>query len=131
MFFKKNIWGISIHASFTQLLPMLTRCRTGVKYQDQEIDITAIYRAYSDFTALTYTHLYIHECVFVSLEGDGTPLQYSCLENPRDGGAWWASIYGVAQSRRRLKRLSSSSSKHFYYKCSFMESLPQSLYISL
>ena len=37
-----------------------------------------------------------------------TPLQCSCLENPRDGGAWWAAIYGVAQSRTRLKRLSSS-----------------------
>ena len=38
------------------------------------------------------------------------PLQYFCLENPRDGGAWWAAVYGVAQSRTRLKRLSSSSS---------------------
>ena len=38
------------------------------------------------------------------------PLQCSCLENPRDGGAWWATIYGVSQSRTRLKRLSSSSS---------------------
>ena len=36
-------------------------------------------------------------------EGDGTPLQYSCLENPRDRGAWWAAIYGVAQSWKRLK----------------------------
>ena len=42
-------------------------------------------------------------------EGNGNPLQCSCLENPRDGGAWWAAIYGVAQSRTRLKRLSSSS----------------------
>ena len=41
-------------------------------------------------------------------EGNGTPLQCSCLENPRDGGAWWAAVYGVAQSRTRLKRLSSS-----------------------
>ena len=41
-------------------------------------------------------------------EGNGTPLQYSCLENPRDGGAWWAAVYGVAQSRTRLKRLSSN-----------------------
>ena len=41
-------------------------------------------------------------------EGDGNPLQGSCLENPRDGGAWWAAVYGVAQSRTRLKRLSSS-----------------------
>ena len=45
-------------------------------------------------------------------EGNGYPLQYSGLENPRDGGAWWAAIYEVAQSRTRLKRLSSSSSRH-------------------
>ena len=43
-------------------------------------------------------------------EGNGNPLQCSCLENPRDGRAWWAAIYGVAQSRTRLKQLSSSSS---------------------
>ena len=43
-------------------------------------------------------------------EGDGNPLQCSCLENPRDGGAWWAAIHGVAWSRTRLKWLSSSSS---------------------
>ena len=35
-------------------------------------------------------------------EGNDTPLQYSCLENPRDGGAWWASVHGVAESRTRL-----------------------------
>ena len=35
-------------------------------------------------------------------EGDGTPLQYSCLENPMDGGAWWAAVHGVAKSRTRL-----------------------------
>ena len=42
-------------------------------------------------------------------EGNGNPLQCSCLENPRDRGAWWAAVYGVAQSWTRLKRLSSSS----------------------
>jgi len=42
-------------------------------------------------------------------EGNGNPLQCSFLENPRDRGAWWAAIYGVAQSRTWLKRLSSSS----------------------
>ena len=42
-------------------------------------------------------------------EGNGNPLQCSCLENPRDSGAWWAAIYGVAQSRTRLKQLSSTS----------------------
>ena len=43
-------------------------------------------------------------------EGNGNPLQCSRLENPRDGRAWWAAVYGVAQSQTRLKRLSSSSS---------------------
>ena len=43
-------------------------------------------------------------------EENGNPLQCSCLENPRDGGAWWAAVYGVAQSRTRLKWLSCSSS---------------------
>ena len=52
--------------------------------------------------------LSMHTCIG---EGNGNPLQYSCLENPRDRGAWWAVVYGVAQSRTRLKWLSSSSSK--------------------
>ena len=43
-------------------------------------------------------------------EGNGNPLHCSCLENPRDGRAWWATVYGVAQSRTWLKRLSSSTS---------------------
>ena len=42
-------------------------------------------------------------------EGNGNPLQCSCLENPKDRGAWWAAVSGVAQSQTRLKRLSSSS----------------------
>ena len=46
-------------------------------------------------------------------EGNGNPLQCSCLENPRDGGAWWAAIYGVAQSQTQLKQLSSHSSITF------------------
>ena len=50
-------------------------------------------------------------------EGNGNPLQCSCLENPTDGGSWWAAIYGVTRSQTRLKRLSSSSSNfkmHIY-----------------
>ena len=43
-------------------------------------------------------------------EGNGNPLQCFCLENPRDGGAWWAAVYGAVQSRTQLKQLSSSSS---------------------
>ena len=46
-------------------------------------------------------------------EGNGNPLQYSCLESPVFGGAWWAAVYGVTQSPTQLKRLSSSSSMLF------------------
>ena len=42
-------------------------------------------------------------------EGDGTPLQYSCLENPMDGGAWWAAAHGVAKSRTRLSDVTINS----------------------
>ena len=54
--------------------------------------------------------LHFHFSVSCIGEGNGNPLQCSCLENPRDGGAWWAAVYGVSESRTRLKRLSSSSS---------------------
>ena len=47
-------------------------------------------------------------------EGNSNPLQYSCLENPMDGGAWWAAVHGVAQSQTQLKRLSSSSSSRIH-----------------
>ena len=54
--------------------------------------------------------LHFHFSLSYIGEGNGNPLQCSCLENPRDGRAWWAAVYGVAWSRTRLKRLSSSSS---------------------
>ena len=47
--------------------------------------------------------------------GNGNPLQYSCLENPRDGEAWLASVYGIAQSRTQLKRLSSTAAAAVLY----------------
>ena len=57
--------------------------------------------------------LHFHFSLSCTGEGNGSPLQCSYLENPRDGEAWWAAVYGVAQSRTRLKRLSSSScSRH-------------------
>ena len=73
-------------------------------------------------SSLTTYHLYRH-CYFLAVpnclwfprqaigEGSGIPLQCSCQENPRDGGAWWAAVYEVAQSRTWLKRLGSSSSR--------------------
>ena len=63
-------------------------------------------REESDTTELLPFHFSL-SCIG---EGNGNPLQCSCLENPRDRGAWWAAIYGVAQSQTRLKRLSSSFS---------------------
>ena len=65
---------------------------------------------------------YFHFSLSCIGEGNGNPLQCSCLENPRDGGAWWAAVYGVAQSRTRLKWLSSSSSSKVY-KTNFMQLL--------
>ena len=59
-----------------------------------------------DTTERLHFH-FSHSCIG---EGNGNPLQCSCLESPRDGGAWWAAIYGVAQSWTRLKQVSSSSS---------------------
>ena len=56
----------------------------------------------SDMTERLHFHFSL-SCIG---EGNGNPLQCSCLENPRDGGAWWAAIYGVTQNRTRLKRLS-------------------------
>ena len=58
----------------------------------------------------TTERLHFHFSLSCIGEGNGNPLQCSCLENPRDGGAWQAAVYGVAQSRTRLTRLSSSSS---------------------
>ena len=54
--------------------------------------------------------LHFHFSLSCIGEGNGNPLQCSCLENPSDGGALWAAVYGVTQGRTRLKRLSSSSS---------------------
>ena len=59
----------------------------------------------SDTTERLHFH-FLFSCIG---EGKGNPFQCSCLENPRDGGTSWAAVYGVAQSRTRLKRLSSSS----------------------
>ena len=58
----------------------------------------------------TAERLHFHFSLSCIGEGNGNPLQCSCLENPRDGGDWWAAVYGVTQSRTRLKQLSSSSS---------------------
>ena len=55
--------------------------------------------------------LHFHFSLSCTGEGNGNPLQCSCLENPRDRGAWWAAVCGVAQSRIQLKRLSSMNQR--------------------
>src|SRR5574341_56192 len=62
----------------------------------------------------TTERLYFHFSLACIEEGNGNPLHCSCLENPRDRGAWWATFYGVTQSRTRLKRLSSCSNSSRY-----------------
>ena len=64
-------------------------------------------REESDMTEL----LHFQFSLSCTVEGNGNPLECSCLENPRDGGAWWTAIYGAAQSRTRLKQLNNSSSR--------------------
>ena len=64
----------------------------------------------------TTEQLHLHFSLSSIGEGNGNPLQCSCLENPRDGGAWWAAVYGVAQSQTWLKRCSSSSSSSSKYQ---------------
>ena len=59
--------------------------------------------------------LHFHLSLSCIGEGNGNPLQCSCLENPRDGGAWWAAVYAVAQSQTGLKQLSSSSSLLYFF----------------
>ena len=61
------------------------------------------------FLLLALTKSRVSHLTFHYTYKNGNPFQCSCLENPRDGGAWWAAVYGVAQSQTRLKRLSSSS----------------------
>ena len=78
----------------------------------------------------TTERLHFHFSLSCVGEGNGNPLQCSCLENPRDGRAWWAAVYGVAQSRTRLKQLSSSSTREsqlsvFHLQLTFLISSPQ------
>ena len=71
----------------------------------------------------TTERLHFHFSLSCTGEGNGNPFQCFCLENPRDSRAWWAAIYGVAQSRTQLKRLSSSSREAFQV-AGVVENLP-------
>ena len=68
------------------------------------------YSPWGPHESVVIVRLHFHFSLSRNGEGNGSPLQCSFLENPREGRAWWAAVYGVAQSWTRLKRLSSSSS---------------------
>ena len=69
-------------------------------FSDYEFDY---YRYLLEVESTVLVCIYcILECIFKVKLGNGTPLQYSCLENPMDGGAWWAAVHGVTKSRTRL-----------------------------
>ena len=68
----------------------------------------------------TTERLQFHFSLSCIEEGNGNPLQCSCLENPRDGGAWWATVCGVAQSRTQLTQLSSSTVNKIYFLSSLL-----------
>ena len=78
----------------------------------------------------TTEQLHFHSSLSCIGEGNGNPLQCSCLENPRDAGAWWAAVSGVSQSQTRLKRLSSSSSIHMNYTQMFKPESKESSLVS-
>ena len=70
--------------------------------------VHGVAKSWTRLSDFTFTFHFPLSCIE---GGNGNPLQCSCLENPRYGGAWWAAIYGVTQSRTRLKQLSSSSKR--------------------
>jgi len=106
-FFKKSIILLKICAGFRRgqwhptpvLLPGRSHGRRGL----EGCSPWGCWR--SDMTERLHFHFSL-SCIG---EGNGNPLQCSCLENPRDSGAWWAAVYGITHSRTRLKWLSSSS----------------------
>ena len=108
-------FNLSLSSYYWQSVNDFTRCHVDwiIQYVDFSDQLPSLSNVHLDSPMQLYG-LIIH--YFLSLssisfgEGNGTPLQNSCLENPRDGGAWQAAVYGVAQSRTRLKQLSSSIS---------------------
>ena len=94
------------------MAPHSSTCAWKIHGQRSLVSYSPWGRKESDVTEQLHFHFSL-SCIG---EGNGNPLQCSCLENPRDGGAWWAAVYGVAQSRTWMKRLSSSSSSSIYHR---------------
>ena len=82
--------------------------------------VHGVVKSWTRLSDFTFT-FHFHFSLSCTGEGNGNPLHCSCLENPRDGGAWWAAIYGEAQSRTRLKRLSLDGPRDYHTKWSKSE----------
>ena len=70
---------------------------------DKELSLCMKQQKWAVLPLTTFTYQTMEYSLGSTGEGNGNPLQCSCLENPRDGGAWWAAVYGVAQSQTQLK----------------------------
>ena len=101
-----KIFSLLYHTSEKAMAPHSSTLAWKIPWMEEPGRLQSMGSLKSDTTE----RLHFHFSLSYIGEGNGNPLQYSCLENPRDGGACWAATYGVAQSWTRLKRLSSSSS---------------------
>ena len=105
-----NMWlGLSVYLLYKEEKAMATQSSTlawKIPWMEEPGRLQSMGLLELDTTERLHFHFSL-SCIG---EGNGNPLQCSCLENPKDGGAWWAAVYGVAQRRTRLKWLSSSSS---------------------
>ena len=109
----RGAWWTTVHGvtkSWTQLsdwtmAPHSSTLAWKIPWAEEPGGLQSMESLESDTTARLHFHFSL-SCIG---EGNGNPLQCSCLENPRDEGAWWAAVYGVTQSQTQLKQLSSSS----------------------
>ena len=106
-----NLWSLLL---FVQSLRKLQGVSLADNDRGKSLKVTGTSYGYYNGSILWIMteQLHFHFSLSCTGEGNGNPLQCSCLENPRDGRAWWAAVYGVAQSQTQLKQLSSSSSIH-------------------
>ena len=103
--FKLELVEISINISEKAMAPHSSTFAWKIPWTEEPGRLQSMGSLESDTTEWLHFHFSFSRIE----EGNGNPLYCSCLENPRDGGAWWAALYGVAQSRTRLRWLSSSS----------------------
>ena len=124
IWYSQVIWLMGLISKIYKQLIQLDIRKTNNLSEKRIYHILSIYQLKDIWITYSVSQLWINtiNIIYITLiirEGNGTPLQCSCLENPRNGGAWWAAVYGVVQSRTRLKQLSSSNTNYDHsIKCS-------------